>query len=140
MNLLKTQSLDSNLELEYDNICTRIFFKNGKMKKVQHHLDIIHKYGQKILTLDNFYIKVTFNLENLEFITYLLTYLRLCQIYKSPYHCQWLFRITLENFMPPLVMCIVCSVYLFKIEPQFCELDIPYSYKTLKNFFQILLW
>ena len=130
MNLPKTQSLDSNLELEYDNICTRIFFKNGKMKKVQHHLDIIHKYGQKILTLDNFYIKVTFNLENLEFITYLLTYLRLCQIYKSPYHCQWLFRITLENFMPPLVMCIVCSALPLLISTGFLKYPFRHLFHT----------
>ena len=130
MNLPKTQSLDSNLELEYDNICTRIFFKNGKMKKVQHHLDIIHKYGQKILTLDNFYIKVTFNLENLEFITYLLTYLRLCQIYKSPYHCQWLFRITLENFMPPLVMCIVCSALPLLISTGFLKYPFRHLFQT----------
>ena len=82
------------------------------MKKVQQHLDIIHKHGQKILTLDNFYIKVTFNLGNLEFITWVHAYLRLCQIYKSPYHCQWRFRITLENLMPPLVMCIVQCLFI----------------------------
>ena len=76
------------LGLEYDNIYTRIFRQNSKMKKVQQHLATMHKHGQKILTFDNFYIKVTFNLGNLEFITSVHAYLRLCEIYKSPYHCQ----------------------------------------------------